>query len=345
MKNKRTFLECCVALVGLVLLWGCGTPAINGNSEPTNSWPVVSDGPDSQNESKFKCAAQFGPGNIIAVDRDGKLVLFGRGELRSMPPVTFADCVGSDRTKTIWVAGDGRMWSSNDNGTTWSSSQLPENSINISQIRVMNSDRGWILTSFHVLETGDGGKTWEPVVKFRQNIKGQPVDFSVGKGDSIAVCDNLGWVYFRRGGQNEWKETKKASAQSPFCRVFVTELDSFTYWSSQSGLTSTTDGGSTWTAISLPEPMFDLLSLFWFNESEGLVAGYLKPNRNATPKEGRSALYHTVDGGITWDRIQIADGSPFFTLISIGSDRTGFIVSRESIFLTSNGVDNWEEAK
>jgi photosystem II stability/assembly factor-like uncharacterized protein len=101
----------------------------------------------------------------------------------------------------------------------------------------------------------------------------------------------------------------------------------------RSYLYSSEDGGSTWTAIRLPEKVLaNQATLFFFNESNVLL-----PGRD---------IYRSVDGGQSWEYVKSVNWDAQFTF---ADPQTGWAIARANgetaLVKTSNGGASWSEIK
>ncbi len=223
-------------------------------------------------------------------------------------------------TTTGWVASDTfnaysappatqiTVWSTHDEGHTWSESTLPPaHTISQPMLRLtfLDSLHGWLVMNTPKDGTGvifitqDGGATWEQA----------PLPFA---GDITFVTKQVGWLVA------DW-----FGAISPGL------------------LAETHDGGHTWRQVKLPVPDFQPGSytqvdnpLMVFSTKDYLLpVGY--------GHDQRLYLYSTADGGATW-RL-----APFFAQTSGGgvneatSGMTGHLADGATIFRTTDAGQHW----
>ncbi len=114
----------------------------------------------------------------------------------------------------------------------------------------------------------------------------------------------------------------------------VTFVNQQTAWAGASGgtLVKTTDAGSTWQVVTLPERIF-ADALFFVDEEYGWTGGQ--------GYNGSASLFATTNAGATW-AIQLADSFGDFRAISFVNRRQGWATGQHSrIYHTSNGGRDW----
>jgi Thaumatin family. len=193
--------------------------------------------------------------------------------------------------------------STTTNGTASATSATSSSFGGISQLKMFDANNGWATTGSAVLKTTDGGQQWTDVTPADwettasqsdpsgQNNKGVSAAFFLNANDAWIVSSNASSVEDQIAG------TALASTQTPNIQAQV-----------QVYVRATTDGGKTWmdahqiqvTNLSLVSPPY------FINQHEG----WLTLTTTSSDGKRRDALiYHSTDGGITWQQASTITGS------------------------------------
>jgi photosystem II stability/assembly factor-like uncharacterized protein len=100
-----------------------------------------------------------------------------------------------------------------------------------------------------------------------------------------------------------------------------------------------TTKGSSWTALTLPEPTSDYVSLFFFNDTAGFFGGVY----NASSKKGM--LCKTTNGGTTFtdmtDSLKAASGGGTVSAMHWLNMDTGYVAVGKKVYKTTDGGITW----
>jgi photosystem II stability/assembly factor-like uncharacterized protein len=181
----------------------------------------------------------------------------------------------------------------------------------------LNEKRGWIGTTTGTWRTDDGGATWQRIL---------PVGLSV-----MSLEGNQGWMsvydvrqdvrtgYFSVNGGETWQQCQTKESPGLSHVVFLgrmgfavgaVERDVYGVW-------KTTDGGCSWarTWTNYSERLWDrFCEIHFINEKEGWLAGCYVGH-----------LMHTIDGGSTWESIQLPRGTPLIWGVHFENAAVGWI--------------------
>jgi photosystem II stability/assembly factor-like uncharacterized protein len=149
----------------------------------------------------------------------------------------------------------GKMWRTEDGGTTWHEQSLPKTDMDVSQARwalngiAFSDDRnGWAVGDGVFLHSSDGGLHWQ-VVKV------------AGEFSRILFANpNLGWAIHRGVGMAElttdggrtWRHIEMPRKTEEVRIVFATETKGFAL-QEPDDFVRTADGGNTWRSLAFPE--------------------------------------------------------------------------------------------
>jgi hypothetical protein len=187
-------------------------------------------------------------------------------------------------------------------GASCSGGVTPSSLGGISQLKMFDANNGWATTGSAVLKTTDGGQQWTDVTPADwetttspsdpsgQNNKGISAAFFLNANDAWIVSSNASSVEDQIAG------TALASTQTPNIQAQV-----------QVYVRATTDGGKTWmnahqiqvTNLSLVSPPY------FINQHEGWLT---LATTSSDGKRHDALIYHSTDGGITWQRVNTITG-------------------------------------
>lgn len=176
----------------------------------------------------------------------------------------------------------------------------------ISSLAFTDSNHGWILTPFQLLETADGGKTWTERMSSEdteQMTTERKVFYSLG-----FINPATGWIV---GTQN------KDGAYTPL-------------------ILRTTDSGETWQESSVnikPQPNARLAPRLQSVSFCGPSVGWTV---------GSDLILHTTDGGQTWEIQRSSNKDEVFFAVMCVSPEHVWVVGQGGIILqTKNGGQSW----
>lgn len=245
-----------------------------------------------------------------------------------------------------------------DGGETWTH-RLFDNKGSMTDFEWIG-DEGWMTAGSRVFHSTDRGQTWE--------LQGQPL-FSctnVSFFDSNYGCVTGSGIAYTEDGGETWTPATVPSSSFVFVTEFATQ--SIVWAGGEDGLfMKSIDGGKNWEIMSLPEVGVakgngaalnpdgtlhlasedevakglvpaQILEIFFLNEMEGWVG------TNLTVATQTTRIYHTEDGGQTWQNQSVNRASVNISNIQFLEDgetgwACGLFIPR--FWRTTNGGDTW----
>lgn len=205
----------------------------------------------------------------------------------------------------------------------------------------LDATHGWRAAGQTIFATADGGLRWEP----RGGLPGQAAGLDFVSPETGWAATDAGLFATADGGRT-W--TAVPGVPAPVSGVDF--ADRRTGWA-DSGDTpyATTDGGATWRPLP-PGPVGCYRRYFSFI---GPNEGYLLCSTGAALGHNSQAVYHTVDGGDSWQQVTATDirkppapgGLPGYGyptgLFFLDSRHGWFSTDRAGIYGTADGGRTW----
>jgi photosystem II stability/assembly factor-like uncharacterized protein len=229
-----------------------------------------------------------------------------------------------------------RIFKTTDGGLTWSQSDsLPLYHVQtIKFVDELNGfAAGWIGIDSSMYRTTDGGESWSrkdiQVQSQWDNIKSiqfisSTVGFAVGTRCILKTTDAGGnWNYIYSG-------------TDPFNSICFPESENVGYVVGDFNIIKkTTDGGTTWQTLNTNVSWtFFYNDVSFIDDSTGYIAG------------SHGILQKTTDGGSSWVTLSSSISLAWHTSIDFPvSSQVGYLCgmgSKDKIFKTTNGGDNWQ---
>ncbi|MCB1152976.1 hypothetical protein KDL45_04945 [bacterium] len=214
------------------------------------------------------------------------------------------DVAYADANVAVAIGYPGKIFRSEDGGTTWSEVAV-DTAEPLFSIDFVDGNTGWIVgRSGLIFRTDDGGKTWTKQIS---NTDGHlfAVDF-LNKEKGIAV-GNFGLILRTADGGVTWTE----SSLEPMISASMYDVQiidenivylagEYPTWEAQleedveastlSSIFKSPDGGETWERVKIPSENH-MFALSFSDEMTGYIAGT------------KGVLMETKDGGETWTSI------------------------------------------
>jgi photosystem II stability/assembly factor-like uncharacterized protein len=204
----------------------------------------------------------------------------------------------------------------------------------ISAIAFTDRDRGWAVTATHLLETNNGGVTWNDRMAAHERIF-HSVTFVNPKtgwvvGSEPKDGNYVGLILHTTDGGINWQEKVISSILGLTSVSFCDE--NFGWAVGPEVIVSTSDGGKSWEVRYRGEANRKLLGIECVTHESAWVVG-----ENGT-------ILHTEDAGKTWGRQDAGVSSTLMRARFFGND--GWILGSEGTLLrTKDGGATWGREK
>ncbi len=228
------------------------------------------------------------------------------------------------------VGQQGEIFTTTDNGATWTVQQSPTQR-DLYQVQFVNATTGWAVGDDGVFGTTDGGRTWtqqtadiNALALFFLNAER---GWAVGSSGRIVATTN---------GGRTWTRQMSGLVNSIRAVQFVDERTGFAL-STFDGLIGTTDGGTTWRQI-LGRESPELRS------SRGVGFTFVSPAAGFVACDDGSLL-STQDGGRTWSRQRLRPENVSIndlrSVVFVNATTGWVLAENNSVFGTTDGGRTW----
>ncbi|MEW6066820.1 MAG: YCF48-related protein [Nitrospirota bacterium] len=233
-----------------------------------------------------------------------------------------------------WVVGEhGTILYTEDGGESWEAQESGTEE-DLKSVIFLNERLGWVVGNGGVLiHTEDGGKKWERQGKIRVDLHNI---FFINEKEGWAGGMMGTFLHTKDGGKNWNKED--IGAWSDIANIFF--LNPNTGWVLSGGkVYRTKDGGKNWEKSELPPVR--LLNGRYIKPTEHGWEGnvYFINDKKGWSTVGLRSIFHTEDGGKTWQVIQVPNS---VDRIAFTDEKNGCIAGA-SIFCTEDGGKTWKE--
>jgi photosystem II stability/assembly factor-like uncharacterized protein len=253
-----------------------------------------------------------------------------------------------------WAAGeDGRIWKTDDSAYNWQvvatvkPDDPEENYYGASQVVFSDLNHGWIVDTFSVWRTADGGYFWVEVKELndletpvRRIVMINPrVGWAICQGDLLKTMDGgSSWQSVQAGTFLDRYTAITAFSGVDASRACLAAKDAPDPYP-QNVVLCTADGGASWRQPTGFDERFAIYSLFWLDSRTGWAAG-------GDAKEfqgylGQGVFFKTEDGGQTWQKVETAPLANTFRSLHFKSPKDGWLASDYDVFTTSDGGRTW----
>jgi len=273
--------------------------------------------------------------------------------------------------------GESALFTTSDRGATWTkiSSQLPAF---MSSMQFASATNGWALSARQLLQTGDGGKSWNVVREWPEGVS--PRHLQLLNSNTVILLEDealsgVSQIVKSADGGKTWTKIGQA-ARYPSVLQFFDDSHAVRAHIYDQTIDWTDDGGLSWQDSIVPVFLqhqgfnaFDFVDPQngWFggssllrtrdgghtweraSELEAEALDFVSSNegwavnRDCSFDPCRLSILHTIDGGSTWEQQYAMDDLSNLAKIVFVDNKNGWLVSRSYDFLlhTSDGGLTW----
>jgi photosystem II stability/assembly factor-like uncharacterized protein len=247
--------------------------------------------------------------------------------------------------------------------------QFMETTYYLKDICMLDADTGWAVGAPHwdastknfrgtVLKTTDGGQTWTPqnpgvAVTLRAvSFVDAQTGWAAGEQGALLHTDNGGDTWLRQtvATSAEFRALAFIDANTGWATgITVRGKDIIDQEIWQAGIWHTTDGGTTWRAQTIENAAGILNRIDFSDARNGWAVGGAYDDPSADRPQNTGAVYHTSDGGTTWQRQFDTRTDFIFTGIDFIDPQKGWCVGFKgnsgvdggTIYATDDGGSTW----
>lgn len=246
------------------------------------------------------------------------------------------------------VNGSGHVFRTQDGGKNWVqvATLLNKDSRFYTPLQIYFTDElsGWVLETYSVWQTIDGGVNWKLLVDVNGPRKPYRTSFVNSKNGWICSVEDEA-LYVTSDGGDHWK--RKTFSFDSTCRnlFFVKpKLGWLSAWPN-GGIYRTDDGGESlklqFAANKGEEVGID--SLYFTDENTGWAVGRIWPSRqDLGRKPTQGIILRTVDGGRIWERIETGLNDSLFSQVYFSGNKIGWLIGYENVYHTEDGGNTWQ---
>jgi photosystem II stability/assembly factor-like uncharacterized protein len=251
--------------------------------------------------------------------------------------------------------------------------QFGETSYFLKDVDFISAVTGWAVGEPHwdqalqaytgtIVKTTDGGLTWKPQkAEIRETLRN--VDFvddsngwAVGTNGTILHTTDGGntWVRQSIDSQDEFRGVSFVNTKDGWASSFhATKQDDYTKQDTdwKGSVWHTGDGGTSWQRQALPEGASLMNRIKFIDSQEGWAVGIKKTGEvYAGNPVHAGVVYHTADGGNTWEELFSPEPQITFTAVDWIDKKTGWVagfamsssVEGGCVFHTTDGGKTWQ---
>jgi len=171
-----------------------------------------------------------------------------------------------------------------------------------------DAQRGWAVNANgHVLQTTDGGDTWERRFAAAEGTYLRCIGFDGDQRGWVGTLSASQRLLETRDGGATWRLVANLPPQAPPAICGLSVVDGVVAYGSgtnfphrPTGIIKTVDGGDTWTGIDMNEHATLLVDILFTDAHRGWVVGGKADVPNPTRDDVLPVVLFTDDGGATW---------------------------------------------
>jgi len=225
----------------------------------------------------------------------------------------------------------GAILKTTDAGNEWIPVNSPLFDMDIYGIYFIDENNGFICGEEFIYKTNDGGQTWnslsnKSLVTF--------TDIYFIDANTGFIISDAGMYMKTTDGGNTWTSKTIAAGENVVSLNFLSDNQTgYIFTQNKSSLNATvyktTDQGNNWTLLTEfinPGLMYDI---FFIDQNKGFAVG--------------TQNKFTIDGGATWNDINIQSNYPIFIDIHFVDNQTGYMLNKSGLYKTKDAGVTWNE--
>lgn len=244
----------------------------------------------------------------------------------------------------LWASSDfGFLLSSTDGGLHWSKRAIdpdPTVTIGATGLTFTDNNNGWLVTDIFggnaftpIRHTTDGGLTWPPVASEPPNVTYDAID-TVDNVHVVATVASILSIKFTADGGRSWATSKIVDSRQEsldFIDVdMVTPLVGYVignFPGDTGSILKTIDGGATFRVVFRNNNITTKTPQVSFSDA-----------RHGWGTGMNGVIYHTADGGKTWQAQQTGTGIALFRGVHAVSQTIAWAVGSDNLDLTGGAI-------
>lgn len=230
------------------------------------------------------------------------------------------------------------LWRTSDGGKDWKrvSAGTGDESVVLPKVlKFFDEKQGWLADDYRLWRTADGGTSW----RLATSLPGIN-DLAFIDARTLIVAKSDGEVMMSPDAGKNWRVGNVRGLYRLTTNrqlAWAVGLDNTVFQSF--------DSGRTWVELSRIYSQAVVLSLQFINKSEGWAAGNLPSGKQKRGEpidlHGAGVLFHTEDGGSTWETLSVPTDLNF-TRVAFLDSRSGWLIGHNGVYQTRNRGETWE---
>ena len=343
-QTSPAILASAIVVAFLLLEAGCqSAETMECTIDPTNIPQLRSFSSSGANQASLVVEK----GRELRITKDGGLTW------QASPPsavgAAFETATMLDAQRGWAISHEGHVFTTDSGGANWTKISELKDFTCANQMVFLNEKDGWIRECLTIWRTRDGGVTWQEMLSvLTPGVNGQPSGMFAFDANTVIASGSEGQFYSTQDGGVTWKINSPFGAdRTDYSDVWF--VDRKRGWlvgtqiivageSSRALVLETTDGGESWKLLSEHADVFP--SSVCFVGEDGWLAGARRiVNDDSVRLEG--VLLHTVDGGNSWEKVELGPDEPYLNDVRFVDKERGWLVGRDSLYRTGDSGKTW----
>ncbi len=239
-----------------------------------------------------------------------------------------------DSLSTIAAGDNATVVRTTDGGQSWNLQRIDSIDFFIS-ISFVDRVNGWLLGAKsglarprYLYKTDNGGISWFRIANINAEV--YHLHFVDSQNGWAVGGSNSGVVMKTRDGGVTWMNHSNGLS-APLADAFF--IDTLTGWvvGYAGFIAKTTDGGSSWHRQFFDRPVFQLLAVYFANDSVGWCAG----------DDGNGYVGRTTNGGTTWTSTQVDRYIQLYDMMFFDEDIGAALGTGNRVYRSTNKGVSW----